>query len=97
MSEYIRHTENGLLSYIDDINGLAKNLQAVLEDADLRERLIAGGAKTYEAKFSRELAIDSLLKVYEEIIRRGVLNNHRSIDDISPIKSKILRREPPFD
>ena len=73
LGEYIDHGINGLSSDIEDIDGLRKNLRAVLEDADLRERLVAGGTKTYETKFSKGAVISNLLKTYEEIIRRGIV------------------------
>ena len=72
--EYVRHGENGMLSDIDDVDGLAMNLRAVLEDDALRSRLIAGGTHTYETQFSKEVVISNLLKAYEEISRRGVVS-----------------------
>lgn len=75
LGEYIRHGENGMLSDIEDVDGLTRNLNAVLEDTDLRNRLIAGGAHTYKTEFSKDVVIDNLLKIYEKIIRRGVVKN----------------------
>ena len=75
MGEYIEHGSNGMLSDIEDVDGLVKNLRSVLEDADLRERLIAEGSRAYNAKFSKEVVVDDLLKTYEEIIRRGVIKS----------------------
>ena len=75
LGEYIQHGANGMLSEIDDVEGLTKNLNAVLQDTDLRKRLIAGGARTYKTQFSKEVVIDNLLNIYEEIIRRGVIKN----------------------
>lgn len=72
LGEYIDHGTNGMLSDIEDIDGLKDNIRAVLENAGLRGRLIAGGAGTYETKFSKQAVISSLLKTYEEIARRGV-------------------------
>lgn len=71
LREYIRHGENGMLSDIDDVEGLAKNLRAILEDSKLRERLVTEGKRTYETQFSKEVVISNLLKTYEEIIHRG--------------------------
>ena len=73
--QYIRHGVNEMLSEIDHVDGLAKNLQAVLDDADLRNRLVAAGISSYETSFSKEVVIDNLLKTYEEIIHRGVIKN----------------------
>ena len=75
LGEYIRHGVNGMSSDIGDVDGLAENLRTVLKDADLRKKLIAGGTHTYETEFSKEVVIDNLLKIYEEIIRRGVIKN----------------------
>ena len=73
--QYIEHGMNGMLSDIDDVNGLAVNLRAVLEDDALRSRLIAGGTHTYETQFSKEVVISNLIKSYEDIIRKGVIRN----------------------
>lgn len=72
--QYIQHGVNGLLSEIDDIDGLTKNLQAVLEDDALRKRIISEGKCTYQSCFSKETVIGNLLKTYEEIMRRGVVS-----------------------
>ena len=73
--QYIQHGANGMLSEIDDVDGLRENLRAVLENNDLRERLIVGGNQTYETKFSKQAFVANLLKIYEEIMRRGVIKN----------------------
>lgn len=70
--QYIKHGINGMLSEIDDVEGLAKNLHAVLQDKALRCRLIAEGTHTYESLFSKEVVMLKLLSTYEEVIRRGV-------------------------
>ena len=69
--QYIQHGLNGMLSEIGDVGGLEENLRAVLEDASLRERLIAGGTNTYEATFSKDVVISELLVTYKDIIRQG--------------------------
>ena len=69
--QYITHGENGLLFEIGDAAGLASALQALLQDNDLRERLVAGGRRTYASGFSKEAVVSSLLQAYEEILRRS--------------------------
>lgn len=71
-SEYIEHGINGMLSNIDDVDGLAQNLRMVLENKDLHSRLISEGHRTYETQFSEEIVISKLLASYEEIICRGI-------------------------
>ena len=68
---YIEHGVNGMLSDIEDVDGLVKNIRAIIEDDALRLRLIAGGTHTYETQFSKEIVISNLLDIYKEIIRRG--------------------------
>ena len=71
--QFIEHGVNGMLSDVEDVAGLAKNLRAVLDDDALRERLVAGGRHTYETIFSKEIVVSKLLSAYEEIVRRGVV------------------------
>lgn len=70
--QYIGHGVNGMLSDIEDVEGLANNLRNVLEDEALRTRLITGGKRTYETHFSEEIVISKLLQTYKEIIRQGI-------------------------
>ena len=70
--QYIKHCVNGMLSEIDDVDGLAMNLRNVLEDEVLRSRLIAEGTQTYETLFSKEIVVSKLLSTYKEIIQRGI-------------------------
>ena len=72
LREHINHGKNGMLFEVEDVNSLAKNLNAVLSDSALRKRLIAGGMHTYETKFSKDVVVSNLLKVYEDITRRGI-------------------------
>ncbi len=68
--QYIEHGINGMLSDIEDVDGLANNLCAVIEDDNLRKKLIIGGTGLV-SQFSKERVISNLLQVYEEIIRKG--------------------------
>ena len=73
-SQYIEHGVNGMLSDIEDVPGLAKNLRAVLEDDALRERLVSRGKHTYKATFSKDVVISKLLHTYRQIIHRGAVS-----------------------
>lgn len=72
---YIKHGENGMLCEIENVDGLTKNLNAVLSDSALRKKLIAGGIRTYETLFTKDAVTSELMANYEEIIRRGVIKN----------------------
>ena len=69
--QYVAHGENGLLCEIDDVADLAAKLRAVLDDKQLRQRLVEGGRRSYESLFSKDVAVASLLEAYREIMRRG--------------------------
>ena len=67
---YVNNEKDGLLVDIDDCEGLVEALQRALNDEALRARLIKGGTKMYEELFSRESVIKSLIKSYQDMIRR---------------------------
>ena len=67
---YVNHEKDGLLVDIDDCEGLIKALQRALHDKALRAQLIKGGTKMYEKLFSRDAVITSLLKSYQDMIKR---------------------------
>ena len=68
--QYVNHEKDGLLVDIDDCEGLVEALQRALHDEVLRAQLIKGGTKMYEELFSRESVITSLIKSYQDMIRR---------------------------
>jgi glycosyltransferase involved in cell wall biosynthesis len=70
-SQYVRDGETGLLCDIDDVDGLADRIAAVLADPGLAARITAGGAREYERAFSRQASTDAMLKVYERMIALG--------------------------
>jgi Glycosyltransferase len=67
---YVNHEKDGLLVEIDDCEGLIEALQRALNDKALRARLVKGGTKMYEQLFSRDSVITSLIKSYQDMIRR---------------------------
>ena len=67
---YVSHEKNGLLVDIDDCEGLIQALQRALHDEALRAQLIEGGTEIYKKLFNRESVIASLIKSYQDMIRR---------------------------
>ena len=67
---YVSHEKNGLLVEIDDREGLVQALQRALNDKALRAKLIKGGTEMYERLFNRDSVIESLIKSYQDMIRR---------------------------
>ena len=61
--------ENGMLIEIDDVAGLARAINAVLEDAALCARIVTGGRKSYTEKFTRAVFIRESLAFYERVLR----------------------------
>ncbi len=68
--QYVEHDVNGLLSEIDDVEGLRKNLSTALNDEEARKRLIDGGTKTYNELFSREVVTQDLIDAYEDMLSK---------------------------
>lgn len=67
-SQYVTNEINGLLSDIDDIENLAKNLNSALNDENLRNNLIRCGKEEYHNLFNKDVVTDSLLRAYKNII-----------------------------
>lgn len=65
---FIADGSNGLLVPIDDVSALTKALRRVIEDPDLRPRLIASGRADYEKDFTREAVTQRMLALYRQLI-----------------------------
>ncbi|MCB1784501.1 MAG: glycosyltransferase [Alphaproteobacteria bacterium] len=74
---YVEHGVNGLLCEIDDVEGLRTCLMDSLDDAALRETLIANGHLTCETLFSRDGTVKALYDAYETM-RQGGKNAARA-------------------
>jgi glycosyltransferase involved in cell wall biosynthesis len=66
--EVVRPGENGLLVEARDASGLAKALDYLLNNPDIRARMGASGRKIVEEEFSLELIIPQTLAVYKSCI-----------------------------
>lgn len=66
--QYVEHEVNGLLCEIDDVERLTENLKTALYDDKVRTELIAGGSKTYNELFSREVVTQGLIDAYEDML-----------------------------
>lgn len=65
--ELIKHDYNGLLSPIGDAEDLAKNINSLLEDQSLRNRLTVA-AKENVTKFSKKHTARKTLSIYNDVI-----------------------------
>lgn len=65
---HIDNDVNGLVVPVDDAPALAAALRRVLDDADLRRRLIVSGLKTFTAAYTREAVTRQWLDFYQSIM-----------------------------
>jgi glycosyltransferase involved in cell wall biosynthesis len=68
--ELLRDGENGLLVEPDRVEELARALDRLAADEELRVRLAREGACTVRERFSTEAMADATVAVYEEALRR---------------------------
>lgn len=66
--EIVRHEQTGLLSAVEDANGLATNLTRLIRDPALRARLVAEGQKTLASDFSVDAMVAGNLAVYRQLV-----------------------------
>ena len=69
IKEIVVNDENGLLVKKEDVNSLADAINKIIEDNDLKNRLIFGGRKTIK-KFSWSRMADEVDVFYKEIAKR---------------------------
>ena len=65
---FIADGANGLLVPIDDVPALANALRSVIQDKDLKARLIARGRADYEKGFTREAVTQRMIALYRQLI-----------------------------
>jgi glycosyltransferase involved in cell wall biosynthesis len=69
----IQDGENGLLFPVDDVDECARQVNRLIADPPLREKLVAGGRRTFEQEFSMPVIIDRYIRLFESLLenRRG--------------------------
>ena len=69
MASYIiRNGENGFISPIEDINQLFQFSKKVMEDRQLREKMINNGLKVINEYSWEKITINYYLKIYKEFL-----------------------------
>lgn len=66
--QYVTDDHDGLLCEIDDVEGLAQKIMAVLCDKNLGCSLAQNAQKTYEALFHKNVVTRSLIRAYQHIM-----------------------------
>jgi len=69
--ELVKHRENGMLFEPGDVAGLASELEAVLADCALRQRLADAGVRTIEAGYTRQRSAQRFGELYEQLLVGG--------------------------
>lgn len=69
--QYVRDGHNGLLFEIDDLDGLVNAIQRLSDDPALADHLTSQAMIDYERTFSRDVATQTLIDVYERVITLG--------------------------
>jgi glycosyltransferase involved in cell wall biosynthesis len=64
---HIEDGSNGLLVAIDDTQGLANAMRRVVNDEELRRRLVAQGYATYVRSYTPEAVIQQWIQLYQEL------------------------------
>jgi L-malate glycosyltransferase len=66
--EIVKHNVNGLLAPVKDTDELVKNVLSIMEDDNLRQKLIQQAREDVK-KFSKESMAAKTLEVYREVLR----------------------------
>ena len=69
--QYVRDGDNGAVFAIDDGAGLAQRVMQIASDPGFAARLVEGGYRDYQARFSREVVTAGLLDIYRQVIALG--------------------------
>lgn len=67
-TELMTHEENGLITPLKDVPALARAFEQLMNDPDLRTSLAEGGAKTVQARFSKEFITGEYLSLYDRLL-----------------------------
>jgi glycogen synthase len=70
VNEIIEHRENGLLIPYDDSAALARAILDVLDSAELRARLVAGGRRSMAERFDPQALVERVIEVYRAVQSR---------------------------
>jgi glycosyltransferase involved in cell wall biosynthesis len=67
VNEIVCDGENGLLIPYDDSAALARAILSVLDDPDLRARLISGGRRSLAERFDPRALVEQVVAVYRSV------------------------------
>jgi glycosyltransferase involved in cell wall biosynthesis len=67
VNEIIEHGENGLLIPYDDSAALGRTILSVLDEPELRARLVAGGQHSLAERFDPQALVERVVEVYRAV------------------------------
>ncbi len=70
--EIVDDGRTGLVAAADDWEDLARCIESLIVDEDLRRRLAADGRREAEARFCPEVHAEKMLRVYRRALRKGM-------------------------
>ncbi|MEE2730024.1 MAG: glycosyltransferase [Pseudomonadota bacterium] len=64
----VQHEENGLLFAVDDVDACAEQVNRIIQDPELAQRLVQGGRRKFEAEFSMDVIVGQYRALFEQLI-----------------------------
>ena len=64
---YIRHGINGMLGPVDDAGELARNIRSLIDDGDLRQKIVTCGYEDYHSHYTRETVTGQWIHYYQDL------------------------------
>lgn len=68
--QFVRHEEDGLLVPVDDVDAMSAAIRRVIDEPDLRQKMIENGYQRYLNEFTKEKSVQSYIAFFEEIRTR---------------------------
>jgi glycosyltransferase involved in cell wall biosynthesis len=66
---YVKNEINGLLIPVDDAGALTTAIRRVIAEPDLRARIVAGGTKSYQEGFTKDVYVRDVFAFYNRIMK----------------------------
>jgi glycosyltransferase involved in cell wall biosynthesis len=60
---------NGLLIPVDDTDALTTAIRRAIAEPDLRAKIVAGGTKSYEEGFTKDVYVRDVFAFYDRIMK----------------------------
>lgn len=65
--QFVRHEEDGLLVPVDDVGAMSAAIRRVIDEPDLRKKMVENGYQRYLNEFTKEKSVGAYLSFFEEI------------------------------